>query len=128
MFSRIFVFIKAPEVSKILTDIASIIDCDLVDDHYLEKPGFSISIEKNNDHDLNLAKEFPDGFLYFPFSLEVEIDKWVNLDLEISCLNDMLVYLWQNNYPAVISSTLEDRLMERGGYKSKNTPWIISEP
>jgi hypothetical protein len=123
MFIRVFVFIAHSEIIKILKDISYIIDGEIFEGNYLEKLGYSISIEKNDDFSLKEAESFPDGFLFFPYSMEIEIDDSVGLDQIIIDLNLILEYLWSNGYSAVTACDFEHKLIENGGYKSEKIPW-----
>jgi len=123
MFIRIFVFITHSEISKILKDISKIIDCEILEGDYLEKLGYSISIEKNDDFNLKKAGSFPDGFLFFPYSIEMEIDDSEDLNQTIINTNLILENLWNNGSSAVTACDFEDKLIENGGYKSKKIPW-----
>ena len=99
MFSRIFIFITHSEISKILKDISHSLNCESLDGEYLGKVGYSISIAKNDDFNLKKAVSFPDGFLFFPFSIEMEIDDSINLNQVIIDTNVILENLWFKGYP-----------------------------
>jgi len=98
----------------------------LIDEMNFEnKTSFAIDIVKNNDFDKSKRKEFPDGFLYFPFLVEYYSSDSIVKASDIHNTGIILTELWKNNVPAVASCDYENILPEKGGYKSKNIPWVI---
>ena len=84
---------------------------------------FEIDIIKNSDFNESKSKEFPDGFLYFPLLIECYSNE-INKESHIYNTNIILKELWRKNISAIASCDYEDKLVEKGGYKSKNTPWL----
>lgn len=123
MFCKIYVAKSRINGVHLLASISALINEQLVNHMYVEKSGYYIDINANDEYDKEKEKEFPDGFLYFPFSIEIDIQNDIRIEdaaREVSCL---LKYLWENNYAAVAACDFEDQLPEKGGYKSKNIPW-----
>ena len=60
------------------------------------------------------AREWPSGFLYFPYRVEAGPKRAVER---------LLPLLWDRGIPAVASCDYEDELPEKGGYKSRAIPW-----
>lgn len=81
-----------------------------------------IDIIKNPDYNEEKSKIFPDGFLYFPFLIELYSDKTLEED-NILNIKSILEKLWNNNYSAVVACDFEEKLPESGGFKSTNIPW-----
>lgn len=85
-----------------------------------------IDVSKSNDFDEKKSKEFPDGFLYFKYTIEVfgnngKIESFLNI---VSCV---LEFFWAKGTPAVAACDFEQALPQKGGYKSKNIPWILND-
>jgi hypothetical protein len=87
------------------------------------KKYFEIDIEKNNDFSEEKSKEFPDGFMYFPFIISYYNNSNLYTDEDVNNSKIIIEKLWKNNIPAIAASDYEDKLPENGGYKSKNVPW-----
>lgn len=79
---------------------------------------------KNSDFDSMKQIEFPDGFLYFKYVLELNFlnDEIEDLNV-ISKVNEILKYLWEINVSAVASCDYENLLINNGGYKCLTIPW-----
>lgn len=90
--------------------------------NFENKNSIEIDVVKNSNFNKSKAKEFPDGFLYFPLLIE-----YYSNEIKMSDINNtkiILNELWKNSIPAVASCSYEDELPEKGGYKSKNVVWI----
>lgn len=98
-------------------------DC-VVSFNTIQYKNFEFHISYNDEYDESKSLEFPDGFLYFKYLLDVEYDD-DNENLFIEMLNKLLKILWNENIPSVASSDYEKSLIEEGGYKSKKIPWNI---
>jgi hypothetical protein len=76
--------------------------------------GVRFDVDGNHGGDDARAREFPDGFLYFRYVIEIDPGAPVAALLRL---------LWEHGIPAVASAEHEDELPERGGYKSRAIPW-----
>jgi hypothetical protein len=76
--------------------------------------GTRLYIDRNDEHDEARAREFPDGFLYFCYTIEAGPQPLVARLLRL---------LWDAGIPAVAACDYEDELPEAGGYKSRGIPW-----
>ena len=82
---------------------------------------YEVSLCKNDEFTVLKAKDYPDGFLYFRYFLEIES---ITDDDEFkSAMTKLLSFLWEKNIPAIAACDFEDELPEKGGYKSLNIPW-----
>lgn len=90
---------------------------------YIDVQYENIDILKNPERDDVKGKIFPDGFLFFPYIVEIYSNQSVD-DGYISKIKKILLGFWHSGYPAVIACDFEEKLPEKGGYKSKNTPWV----
>lgn len=82
-----------------------------------------LEIIRNMDYDKSRQYEFPDGFQFFPYRLEVEFTEEGYNELVIKEVNSILSILWNNGIAAVATSNYEDKLMRNGGYKDNTLPW-----
>jgi hypothetical protein len=122
-YCKIFISIDTPYQSLI----------SMIEDRYrLKSDGlgrissdhFDIDFNINEDFDYEESLLFPDGFLYFKYYLDIFFSP--NIEdghIIISMISDLLVWLWENSYPAVAACDYEDLLPEKGGYGSPNIPW-----
>ena len=75
--------------------------------------------------DSEKAKEFDGGFFHYKYYCEIDpiIDITdENLKKIKQELSELLLAIWMENIPAIISADFEDELPERGGYLSPNVP------
>ncbi|GHU86771.1 hypothetical protein FACS189476_00650 [Spirochaetia bacterium] len=108
------IFVKIISLEELQNIINSI--------NFRNKYSFEIDILKNNDFDESKSKEYPDGFLYFPFVIEYFSNEIFN-DADIYNTKIILEKLWENNFPAIAACDYENKLPENGGYNSHNIPW-----
>lgn len=88
-------------------------------------PSLDLSVMRNDDYDKERALEFPDGFLFFPYLIEIDVADSASIDQYTQDLSTLLKRLWQNNMAAIAASDLEEVLPEKGGYKNKNLPFPV---
>ena len=80
-----------------------------------------VEVRNNEDACPDRATEFPDGFLFFRYSLELYVDP--SSCVKISLVSDILKVCWENGWPAVAACDYEHELPEGGGHKSHQVPW-----
>lgn len=68
------------------------------------------------------ATEFPIGFYYFPFLLEVVFAEGTLVDTAVETVGRLLRGLWDRGWAAVATSGYADRLPYEGGV-SEDVPW-----
>jgi hypothetical protein len=124
MFCRIYVYNKEIEGGELLDEIREFLNVELVDGKYIEKEYFSLEVRPNDEFDLKKSTVFPDGFLYFPCSVEIDFAEEYSIKEASHTVGDLLKFLWMRKYPAVASCEFEELLPENGGYKSTNVPWV----
>lgn len=83
----------------------------------------NIDIEENEEYSQIECKEFPDGFLFFKFYLDINIQQNTDFKDYICLITKLLSILWNNNVSSVASCDFEDQLLNNGGYNNKNVPW-----
>lgn len=87
-----------------------------------DKVTLDVDVLLNEDYDSNRRRQFPGGFIYFRYTLDLYMpDAPVTRKAKI--VTRLLEGLWDWGYPAVAACAFEDRLPERGGYKSRRIPW-----
>jgi hypothetical protein len=79
-----------------------------------------IDIENNEDfHDIQ-RHDYSDGFLYYPYYLDIEPSEEVLFSSYADVITKLLEYLWNKVYQAVAACDFEEELPRKGGYKWKN--------
>jgi len=81
-----------------------------------------IFLNKNMDFDKNKESEFPDGFLFFRYTLDFEPEKLEAQEC-ITIISSLLNWFWNNNIPAVASCDYENELVNKGGYNDRAVPF-----
>lgn len=66
---------------------------------------FEMTLKANEDHDRNKLRTYPDGFLYYEITAELEI-----YEDHIRVTDEILEMLWDNGLPAVVSCEYEEEL------------------
>ena len=123
MFCKIYLNGNKVKRQLLFLQLSDLMKAKVSFNYIIENDFFSIGVSKNDEYDEEKAKKFPDGFLYFPIQLEIDI----NSDDEVkssSIINKILKFLWDNDYSAVASCKFEQLLYEKGGYNSRIIPWI----
>ncbi len=86
-----------------------------------DMPAFEIEVVRNSDAD-PAQTAFPDGFLRFPYKVEVEFTE-SNVQLARGVLAALLEYAWNRGWAAVAACDFEEELPRAGGYKCADLPW-----
>jgi hypothetical protein len=81
-----------------------------------------VEVLNNEDYDSNRRRQFPDGFIYFRYTLDLYMSE-ATVKRQAAVVRRLMESLWDSGYPAVAACAFEDRLPERGGYKSRRVPW-----
>ena len=91
-------------------------------------PGDDLRLEvevlKNADYDSNRRRTFPDGFIYFRYTLDLYMSD-APVSRKAAIVKRLIAQLWSWGCPAVAACAFEDRLPKRGGYKSRAVPWPV---
>ena len=124
MFCRIYVGGTKTKESIILDFVSDILETPVSNAWHIENKEFSLSVDRNDEYNFDKSKGFPDGFLYFQFSLSIDFIENIDILRVVGVINKVLEYLWANNYPAVAACDYEELLTEKGGYMSTNVPWV----
>ena len=117
-YCKIFVNSKIT-IEQISNKISGLLDYKLVRNLSIESDFFSIDIFKNKEFDEEKAKEFPDGFLYFPYFLDVDIiDESREKEFK-EIIKKIMFHLWSEECQLVVSCDFEHELPHNGGYKQR---------
>lgn len=81
-----------------------------------------VVVVKNEDYDTRRRAQFPQGFLYFRYYIDLYMPE-EGRKAQAALVSLLLQELWDMGIPAVAASPFEDLLPERGGYKSRAIPW-----
>ena len=81
-----------------------------------------VEVLKNEDYDLKRRRQFPDGFIYFRYTLDLYMSDALPAR-KAAIVTRLIETLWEWGFPAVAACAFEDRLPERGGYKSRAVAW-----
>ena len=81
-----------------------------------------IDLNKNMDFDNTKQSEFPDGFLFFRYTLDFEPDNLEKSEC-IILINKLLDWFWDHNIPAVASCDYKNELVNKGGYNNSGLPF-----
>jgi hypothetical protein len=125
MYCRIYVGglnISESIVRNLVRDHFSIGENEI---QYIEIDNCMLEIRDNKDFDAIKQREFPDGFIYFPYSIEISNDIESEREIFVQVVDGILELLWKENLTAIASSSFEDYFSERGGYRSEKVPWFM---
>ena len=82
----------------------------------IESQFFTIDILKNKEFDAEKSKDFPDGFLCFPYFLDIDCTENTEKQKYIKMIGNLILYLWGKKCQLVVSSDFEEELPNKGGY------------
>ncbi len=86
-------------------------------------PGYEAEIIPNEDYDSNRRKQFPGGFIYFRYVIDLYLETPA-FNERAALVARLLEGLWAYGFPAVAACAFEDHLPHGGGYKSRDVPWV----
>lgn len=84
-------------------------------------PECEIEVRNNDDFDNNKRSEFPDGFLYYRFYLDLDQTEGTDRGSYIESISRLLEDLWLLSYRAVAACDFEEELPRKGGYNWQTT-------
>lgn len=87
-----------------------------------DRAGCEADIIRNEDYDPNRRRQFPGGFIYFRYYIDLYVDASASVD-RAEAVTDVLEGLWDWGIPAVAACDYEDLLPHNGGYRSRAVPW-----
>jgi len=79
----------------------------------------TIDVVRNSDYEASRRNEWPDGFLFFPYFVEIYIGPGADLEGYRRNVGKLLQALWDRGLKAVAACDFEDQLPMRGGYKTR---------
>jgi hypothetical protein len=93
------------------------------DPYGVETEQAAIDVKDWDEHATGAKRDFPDGFLWFPFSVEPLWNDGVTLDGAVAFVAGLLDAVWARGWAAVAVCDYEDRLPHSGGYGASELPW-----
>ncbi|ECJ9747329.1 hypothetical protein FQR52_12370 [Listeria monocytogenes] len=118
LYCKMFInsLMSREELSKEIGDFSEIIPNKFLS---VENDYFTIDIQKNKEFDERKAKDFPDGFLYFPYFLDIDSTESTKREEYIKTVANLMLYLWDRKCQLVVSSDFEEDLPHKGGYNQR---------
>ncbi|HTM98933.1 MAG TPA: hypothetical protein VL088_09335 [Pedobacter sp.] len=110
-------------INVLRNKLGTLIGSDKIEVSFIEKDFYELSIYNNDDFNSDRQKDFPDGFLYFKFIVEVGFNNNCEVDNAVPVVSKILNGLWDMGMPSVASCDYENLLPENGGYNSPVIPW-----
>lgn len=115
LYCKVFIN-SSMSIEELAKKISEFLELNLDNFLSIENGFFSIDILKNEEFDKEKAKEFPDGFLYFPYFLDIDSTESRETKKYIKMVGDLMLYLWNEKCQLVVSSDFEEELPHKGGY------------
>jgi hypothetical protein len=97
-------------------------------DRTVRTPWGEFEIRRNKEADTERAADFPDGFLYFAYTVEFYPFSKTPREERVSLAAKILNRFWDRSRPAVAVCDYEDQLPKEGGYKDRTVPWPAKLP
>ncbi len=107
---------------EIVTEIVQLLNGS-ADLHTIRVGQSEIDVRRNDDFDVEAARQFPDGFLYFPCFLDIVALPAQDEQSQIELIGLLLRNYWAKGVPSIAACDFETRLPEGGGYRSRAVPW-----
>jgi hypothetical protein len=93
----------------------------------VKTPLCEIDIRMNAEADKARVREFPDGFLFFRYTLEIYPSPAARREDRVALTATLLRLFWSQGLPAVAACDYEDELLFGGGYNNRSVPWVSLE-
>lgn len=91
----------------------------------VQTPYGEVEVRRNEDADPLRAGEFPDGFLYFAYALELYSPPTRQED-RVAFVTRLVEHLWSQGLPAVAVCDYENELPNGGGFNNPSVPWPVT--
>jgi hypothetical protein len=105
-------------VGRVADDVGGIYEAGTITTSTAE-----FDVRENDEFDCSRRTEFPDGFLFFRFRLEMFALPGAADEELVNLTARMLEWFWSREWPAVASCDFENLLPKSGGYKNNLIPW-----
>lgn len=79
-----------------------------VERNTISNNNLELYVEENDEFDKDLLKNSKNGFIYYPYILEIEF--YCSRELQISITSKLLLFLRKRKYSAIPSCNFEDSL------------------
>ena len=87
--------------------------------HSFEGEFYTLDIHTNKEYNKEKSDEFPDGFLYFKYNIEIDCLDTNKIETYIGFVSMILKSIWELGMKAVASCDFEKLLPNQGGYKKR---------
>jgi hypothetical protein len=115
LYCQVFVKTKKSEI-----ELINIINDFLkgeIQSRNIDSRHVSLSVIKNKSTDFNCTNDPLDGFLYYPFYLEIEPSESIALDEYIHTVKELITFLRGKGFTIIPSCSFENKLNEDKDYK-----------
>lgn len=111
------IFLNAPiTIEELSQKISSVWNISFNKFLSAENDIFTIDIQYNKEFNETNAQDFPDGFLIYPYFIEIDlVDEAKELQYK-AFIEQLLTHLWTVQYQIVASCDFEAELPHKGGY------------
>lgn len=89
----------------------------------LETLDATVLVEESDDHSPTRSIEFPAGYFWFKWIVELLFNEEVPVDRAAAVVTDVLHALWGRGWAAVAQCHYDAVLPHRGGFDSRELPW-----
>ena len=79
----------------------------------------TIDVVRNSDYDSSRISEWPDGFLFFAYLVEIHIEPRADVGTYRRNVGTLLDALWDRGLRAVAACDFEEQLPMQGGYRTR---------
>lgn len=115
LYCKLFIN-SSMSIGELAKDISEFFDLSLDKFLSIESEYFTVDILKNKEFDEEKSKDIPNGFLYFPYFLDIDSTEKTEKEKYIKMIGDLMLHLWDNKCQLVASSDFEELLPNKGGY------------
>jgi hypothetical protein len=106
-------------IDELSSEIEKIISIESDEFHSFESEDFTLDVLRNKEYDENKCNEFPDGFLYFNFNLEIDCNDTNKENEYIEFVSTLMKSLWGLGMRLVASCDFEEVLPNQGGFNNR---------
>lgn len=109
------VFVNADVARSDLVDtIAHALDGRIKPLNTVAGDTWEIDVRRNDEHDAERSKDQENGFLFFPYYLDVVARRGRDRQAQIALVSRLLERLWERGYGAVAACDFEEELPRKG--------------
>ena len=110
------IFIDTDEAKEVILKKLSLIVSGKIELRTVTSKWCEMDLVKNDDFDEIKRLEFPDGFLFYKYYLDIDPKEGISREEYILNIGNLLEKLWKKSWKAVAASDFESELPKKGGY------------